>query len=46
LWKEEDVKIGFGKNKIIEKIVEINGDYKLIYENGYVNSDILVAKIS
>lgn len=45
LWKEGDIKIGFGKNKIIETIMEINNNYQLFYENGYVNNDILVAKI-
>ena len=45
LWNEDDVKIGFGKNKIIEKIMEINVNYMLIYENGYIDNDILVAKI-
>lgn len=45
LWKEEDSKIGFGTNEIIKKIMEINNNYNLIYENGYINNDILVAKI-
>jgi hypothetical protein len=45
LWNEEDAKIGFGKNLIIEKLMEINPNYKLIYENGYIDKDILVAKI-
>lgn len=45
LWKEEDSKIGFGTNEIIKKIMEINDNYNLIYENGYVNNDILVAKV-
>ena len=46
LWKEDDIKIGFGKNRIIEIIMEINNNYQLIYENGYVNNDILVAKVN
>ena len=45
LWDEKDDKIGFGKDKIIEKILEINPNYELIYENGYIDNDILVAKI-
>ena len=45
LWLEEDINIGFGKDKIIEKIMEININYNIIYENGYINNDILVAKI-
>jgi hypothetical protein len=30
---------------IIQKIWEINPDYRLVFENGYVPKDILVAKI-
>jgi RimJ/RimL family protein N-acetyltransferase len=43
LWDEKDDKIGFGKDKIIEKILEINPNYKIVYENGYADNDILVA---
>lgn len=35
----------FCVDDIIKKLYEINNNYKLIYEEGYIKNDILVAKI-
>lgn len=37
--------VDFENDEIIKKILEINSEYKISYENGHVENDILVAKI-
>ena len=37
---------GMDVNKLKEKILEINNDYVITFEDGYVPNDILVAKIT
>lgn len=41
----QDKKYGFDKNMIIEKILEINKEYKISYEDGYQEKDILIASV-
>ena len=36
---------GMDKNKLIEKILSINKNYDISYEDGYIENDILVAMI-
>lgn len=45
-WVKENKKIDFGKEDIINKILEINNNYNISYEDGIEENDILVAKIS
>jgi len=36
----------FNKNDILNKLEEINKDYEITYEDGFIDKDILVAKIN
>lgn len=44
-WEEPNPVHGFFKDDIIKKLSELNIDYKLTYENGLQENDILVAHI-
>jgi hypothetical protein len=49
LWPDkdavQDLFIGFNKEDIFNKLFELNKDYKLSYEDGYQEDDILVASV-
>lgn len=43
-WKDNDPDYGFSETDIINKLKEINLNYKFIYENGLIPNDVLIAK--
>lgn len=43
---EQDEFIGFHKDDIFNKLFELNPEYKLSYEDGYEENDILVARVA
>lgn len=42
---QDDWAVGVFVNDIIDKLKQINPDYKIFYEDGFTKNDILVAKI-
>jgi hypothetical protein len=44
-WQEENPVHGFFKDDILNKLTEINPDYKFIYEDGLEKNDILVSRL-
>lgn len=44
-WVEYNENHGFVTNDIIEKVKEINSEYIISFEDGYVENDVLVAKL-
>ncbi len=42
---EQDILLGFNKEDILNRLLELNKDYKISYEDGYQDNDILVAHL-